>query len=120
VVYVEINWYQKNTRPFTLTSYGIEGTYFELLEQSAVKNFLYFVFSDKARKSENKQPYTSKGQSECYKVRDFTDTGFGYYFYSNSGDKTLTETIKFKNFKGLQLLPPYQGNKARVKVKPGE
>jgi len=54
IVYVQIDWYQKNTRPFTLTSYGIDGAYFELLESSSISNFLYLIFSDKARRSEHK------------------------------------------------------------------
>jgi len=57
--------------------------YFELVEGGCMKHFLEDVYSSKARNSKNKKFYINKGHPESYKVQEMTDTGFGYYFYSN-------------------------------------
>jgi len=78
------------------------------------------VFSNHARKSKEKLHYTTKHHPNCYKVRHFTNTGFGYYFYKNTSTQTLHEQVSFTTFFNLELLPPYKGKEFTIKVKPGE
>jgi len=78
------------------------------------------VFASQARKSEEKITYLTKGHPLCYKVRHFTDTGFGYYFYKNESNKTLHENVSFQTFFNLELMAGHKGKEEfTVRVKPG-
>ena len=121
VVYVAIDWYQKNSRMFTLTSYGQNEVKFAPLQMGG-KDFLEPVFKSRGRSvpEQKKKNYARYNEPNIYKATSFDDAYAFFYFDNRLGKATLVEDISFREMEGLTFLPPYSGSNAKIEIRSEE
>jgi calpain-15 len=120
IVYVKINWREKKTKEFTLSTYGLGDTEIEVVPKSSCSDFLEKVYQSKAKYSKKLEDYSYYNVKDCFRAVELTDDGFGYVYYRNNSKQTLEEELFFKVLEGLRFRKPYRGNTIKVSVKPGE
>ena len=80
VVHVSIDWYQKNTRNFVISSYGAGDAKFS--ETNINDSFLSAVYCDRAKSNPQKKSLQDKGLPNSYTVSTFDDA-YPYYYLNN-------------------------------------
>lgn len=73
-----------------------------------------------ASKKLKKEAY--KDNPDCFWASDTMEskTDFGIIYYENNSSKVLEEEVEFVTLQGYELMFPYKGTKANIKVEPGE
>jgi len=126
-VYVEIDW-NANTEDteFCVTCYGATRTFFlrdekSLFDKNALLRKGYQSKCQKQDEAVKCVNYDSKGAPAIKKFSGFTEEGYGFiHFENNEKSATLKEKVVYKNFKGLTLCSPQQGEQYDISVGPGE
>mmetsp|Transcript_32004 Transcript_32004/g.28993 ORF Transcript_32004/g.28993 Transcript_32004/m.28993 type:complete len:246 (+) Transcript_32004:1190-1927(+) len=119
-VYVKINWFNKKTRPFTFSVYGVADAEIQEMSRESAQGFLEKLYTSKGRTSKKLEDYSYYNVADCSRAVELTDDGFGFIYYQNNSRYTLEEELYFKVLEGLKFRKPYRGNKINVTVRPGE
>lgn len=119
-VYVKVAWFDQTTRDFVLTAYGPDDVSFTRAQKSDLPQFVEKVYIDKGRQSKKLESYADLGQVQCFRAVELTDEGYGFIYYQNKSQKTLSEQINFNVLEGLKLCKPNRGKQYQIRVAPGE
>merc|ERR1712233_302978 len=119
VIFIEIDWDEKATAFFN--SYDEIELTFNKVEDPFNGKFLEHIVASVCKKKGNMMTYERSNQPNIKRCLSLSDTSSGYgcmYYENNTEFVTLKETVEFTDFKGLELLPPYSGNKYTISVAP--
>eukprot|EP00347_Sterkiella_histriomuscorum_P017724 403348238 len=126
-VYAEIDWIDKvDITEFTLSAYGTGQAYFirddkMLYKKQDILAQIYLSCGLQELPGCKHTNYEQYQESEIHKYTQICEEGFGFVVYNNlSQDSTLTETITYSKFDGLELMKPYKGQSYDVLVGPKE
>ena len=123
LLFIEINWLYDQLNLFNLSTYTDKVIKIEKISNEKFPYFLNKVLSSCAKKRTNPKDYSDKNESKIKKYISISDskTNYGYIFYENkSSEITLNETLTFKEFKGLTILPPNKPPQVEVVVEPNQ
>lgn len=117
VISVDINW-KGTVNEFSFSTYGaVEPVLAAITED--IPTFLEQAYASAAVKFGKRADYAAQGAPELAKYTGVRADGYGFFHYVNASSKALHETVTFKKFTGLQLLPPHSGGRFEVTVQPG-
>lgn len=116
VISVDISW-KGDAYEFSLSSYGESAPIFDAIEEDIPK-FLEQVYGSTAAQHGKKADYSAQLTPGAFRYTGMRPEGYGFFHYQNGSDKSLRETVTFKKFTGLELLPPYTGGRFEVTVPP--
>ena len=117
IISVDINW-KGSINEFSVSTYGEVEPQLTAVTQE-IPSFLEEVYASAAVKFGKRADYTAQGAPELVKYSGVRADGYGFFHYVNASSKALRETVTFKKFTGLQLLPPHSGGRFEVNVQPG-
>jgi len=120
IVYIKVDWTQKQDKDFSFGVYGSGDVSIEKVPKSYCPDFLAKTYQYKGRTSKKLEDYAYYNVANCYRAVELTDDGFGFVYYKNDSKVTLDEELYFKVMEGLKLRKPYRGNCIKITVKPGE
>jgi len=115
---VDINW-KGAVNEFSFSTYGAVEPQLAAITED-IPNFLEQAYASAAVKFGKRADYAAQGAPELVKYTGVRADGYGFFHYVNASSKALHETITFKKFTGLQLLPPHAGGRFEVTVQPGQ
>ena len=125
-VYVEIDWAETSPEnQFAVTCYGASNSTFLrdeklLFSKELVLQNVYRSMAFKQMEGVTISDYANRNADQIKKYKAFAAEGYGFIIYKNETEgATLREKVTFNNFKGLKLLPPYEGQAYEVTVEPG-
>ena len=116
VISVEIDW-KAEACEFSFSSYGETAPNFDAIEED-IPLFLEQMYGSTAAQYGKKSDYSVQAVPGAFRYTGVRPEGYGFFHYQNSADKALRETVTFKKFDGLKLLPPYAGNRFEITVPP--
>lgn len=116
VISVEIDW-KADACEFSFSSYGETAPIFDAIEED-IPLFLEQVYGSTAAQYGKKSDYSVQAAPGAFRYTGVRVEGYGFFHYQNGADKALRETVTFKKFAGLELLPPYAGNRFEITVPP--
>ncbi len=92
-----------------------------MLKKQDYPNILEKIYISCAKKQNKVQNFGSDGAPNCFKYTGLTPEGYTYIYLENKEeDSTLVKDVKYTQFDGLMLMPPYSGSSYSLEVGPGE
>ena len=92
-----------------------------MLKKQDYPDILQKIYKSCAKKQNKVQSFSTDGAPNCYKYTGLTPEGYTYIYLENKEeDSTLLNDVKYTQFEGLVLLPPYSGTSYNLQVGPGE
>jgi hypothetical protein len=123
VAFIETPW-KRNVNRFGFSIYGPEQVNFEPADPSSFPGgFVENILMDKARKEPQQlKAYSAQGEPDIKYRFETSLESFSYFYFSNkSQNTTLKATVQMIDSVGIELLPPYTGQRnPEVVVNPGE
>jgi len=120
ILFIEVDWVQKDYS-FVFSSYSDEEIVTTVLKKQDYPDIIQKIYKSCAKKQNKVQNFTSDGAPNCFKYSGLTPEGYTYIYLENKEeDSTLLNDVKYTQFDGLTLLPPYSGTSYSLEVGPGE
>lgn len=95
------------------STYSAKPTTVKEISKRKSENLFHAMYLDHARNNCVLEDYSFLGEPQCFKGSTNLQEG-SYIYYQNKSAADLTEEIDFVQLQGLDLVPPYKGQKAEV------
>ena len=120
-LFVEVDW--DESRPHDSCVISGYATHEISISEKKYPSFLEKALSSCAMLKSHRSYYYDHKQENSFRCMSVKDSNceYGYLFYHNgSTDAVLEEKINFSNLENLQLMEPYEGTSAKIKVSAGK
>jgi calpain-15 len=122
LIYVKPYWKTDN-RKFSVSVYGQDRTIIESFDKQTMNEGLILnsVYSNRAStQSSAFETYADHDEKDIRYSVEQLDDGYGYFYFENNSVSTdFSATVSLKVMKNIQLMKPFAGSEAVIRVPPG-